>query len=195
MPVIGAGQVAERFRQRVDRPDGVRHLVGWLPGMHGDCLQALARRERIVATPANLDLPAWDRLIRRYLVSSQRHARLLMRAGVALGRIVVVEAGATSVRPRSGVYVSGPADRLDSGGIVAAAAAGAALVLVEPALVPDGASVVAEAEVGREVAKLEADPARMRALGELARAWWARSHQVEHEVEGLLRIYSEARRR
>lgn len=158
-------------------------------------LAAAARGARLVATPSNLDVPAWDRLVRRYVVSSQRHARLLVRAGVALGRVVVVEAGAEA-EGIPDVFVSGPADVLDSGGVVAAAARGDRLVLVDPALVPDGARVVADTAIEQALhrARSPATEDDLRAI-QRARAWWTHSHRAHHEQAALAAVYREVGRR
>lgn len=125
----------------------------------------------------------------RVVLPSQAMARA-WSAGVALGRLVVVEPGPPAQPAPTGVFVAGEADRLDPEAIVAAARAGAAIVsTVAHDVLPPGAVVRADAEVA--AAELAADPARRAALGERARAWAERGRRPEDEAAAWRTIVAE----
>lgn len=147
----------------------------------------------VVVTPLGEPgpLPSWNAPIARFCFPSQAAARRWL-PHIPLGRLVVVEPGPLAVRERDPVYVATTADALDPEPIVAAAAAGAAIVSpFAHAMLPPGAVVSDDSEGAR--AALIADPSRLRALGLLSRDWAARGRTPADESAAILALAAELR--
>lgn len=149
----------------------------------------LARARAVVVTPLGepAPLPWWERRFARYVLPSQRLARRWTAAGVALGRVVVVEPGADPGRSapgpgvEAGVYEADEHDADDPTALVSAAAQGRAVRSTVPhEVLPPGAMVAGP---------LPAE--RIEALGAEARAWVARGRTRADELEALRVVYAE----
>lgn len=179
VPLIPAADPARLLHHRA----GVVHVRLPVASLAGAALAAtFAGARAVVVTPLGepRPLPWWERRFARYVLPSQRLARRWAAAGVALGRLVVVEPGADP-SPGEGVYAADEADADDPTALVAAAARGCAIrsTVVHEVLPPD-------AVVGGEV------PAgRARWLGERARAWVARGRTRADELDALRVVYAE----
>lgn len=181
----------------VDRPDprALRRLgaeVVWARWPVDDLARVaaattLAGVAAVVVTPLGpaRPLPWWERRFHRYLLPSQGAARAWRAAGVALGRLVVVEPGADPASGPPRLHRATADD--EPAAIVAAAAAGAAFWSAEArdGLPPD-------AVIGGDPEALAADPARLARLGERSRGWVARGRTLADERAALEAVWVEA---